>query len=178
MVFNFRYDEVSSGEDESVGQTFTWLIRFTEQSSFDKMQVGVSTALFEGKWGAGSWKKLKEDERDYQKTAYIEDSEMYSIPEDEPEEEQVEEEEEEEEETDEENDSEEDERPSFAPKGNKAKNSQLAVGYKEDLSFVVQGDMIGVFKQQREGGKKVSILFAFFLNKRENVLKYLLIFLI
>lgn len=49
-----------------------------------------------------------------------------------------------------------DERPSFAPKGNKAKNSQLAVGYKEDLSFVVQGDMIGVFKQQREGGKKVS----------------------
>jgi hypothetical protein len=39
----------------------------------------------------------------------------------------------------------------------RAKNSALAVGYKEDLSFVVQGDMIGVFKQQREGGKKVRL---------------------
>lgn len=37
----------------------------------------------------------------------------------------------------------------------RAKNSALAVGYKDDLSFVVQGDMIGVFKQQRDGGKKV-----------------------
>lgn len=103
MVFNFRYDETDSGDD-SAGQTFTWLIRFTEQVSFDKMQEGVSTALFEGKWGAGSWKKLKEDERDYQKTAYIEDAEMYNIPEDVPEEDVVEEEEEEDE-TDEENDS-------------------------------------------------------------------------
>jgi hypothetical protein len=50
-------------------------------------------------------------------------------------------------------------RPSkYTPIGAKkrSKNSALAVGYKEDLSFVVQGDMIGVFKQQREGGKKVS----------------------
>lgn len=50
----------------------------------------------------------------------------------------------------------EDERPKFNAKGKKTKNSQLAVGYKDDLSFVVQGDMIGVFKQQRDGGKKVS----------------------
>ena len=42
----------------------------------------------------------------------------------------------------------------------RAKNSALAVGYKEDLSFVVQGDMIGVFKQQREGGKKVGPRFS------------------
>ncbi|GAA6001784.1 Vid27p [Rhodotorula paludigena] len=40
----------------------------------------------------------------------------------------------------------------------RAKNSQLAVGYKDDLSFVVQGDMIGVFKQQREGGKKLKFV--------------------
>lgn len=40
---------------------------------------------------------MQEDERDYQKTAYIEDAEMYGIPEEAPEEEdQVEEEEEEE----------------------------------------------------------------------------------
>ena len=62
MVFNFRYDApVAAGatEEAETGQTFTWLIRFLEQGSFDRMQEGVSTALFERKWGAGSWKKLK-----------------------------------------------------------------------------------------------------------------------
>lgn len=62
MVFNFRYDApvaAGSTEEAETGQTFTWLIRFLEQGSFDKMQEGISTALFEGKWGAGSWKKLK-----------------------------------------------------------------------------------------------------------------------
>lgn len=48
-------------------------------------------------------------------------------------------------------------RPAIGAK-KRPKNSALAVGYKEDLSFVVQGDMIGVFKQQREGGKKVRLV--------------------
>lgn len=50
--------------------------------------------------------------------------------------------------------------PKRVPIGAKkrAKNSALAVGYKDDLSFVVQGDMIGVFRQQRDGGKKVSLV--------------------
>lgn len=56
MVFNFKYDTSSA---EAGGQTYTWLVRFTEQVNFDKMQEGISTALFEGKWGKGSWKKLK-----------------------------------------------------------------------------------------------------------------------
>lgn len=55
MVFNFRSDE----SPDAPSMTYTWLIRFTEQVNFDKMQEAVSTALFEGKWGAGSWKKLK-----------------------------------------------------------------------------------------------------------------------
>lgn len=57
MVFNFKYD--TSDSVEGGGQTYTWLVRFTEQVNFDKMQEGISTALFEGKWGKGSWKKLK-----------------------------------------------------------------------------------------------------------------------
>lgn len=40
------------------------------------------------------------------------------------------------------------------PKG--PQNSQLAVGYKGDLSFVVRGDMIGIFQSQGTGAKKLK----------------------
>jgi len=154
MVFNFSL--------EAGGEVYTWLIRFKDEDTFNRMQEGISTALFEDKWGKGAWKKLKEDERDYQKTAYIEDAEMYGIEEegqDERDEAQPEVDDEEEDDEDEgEEQSDEDERESFHGAGKKNKNSLLAVGYKEDLSFVVQGDMIGVFKQQREGGKKLKFV--------------------
>lgn len=155
MVFNFSLDEG--------GEVYTWLIRFKEENSFNQIQEGISTALFEDKWGKGAWNKLKSDERDYQKTAYIEDAEMYGIEEEgqdeqeEEEQDQGQEDDEEEEDSGEEQ-SDEDERESFHGAGKKSKNSLLAVGYKEDLSFVVQGDMIGVFKQQREGGKKLKFV--------------------
>ncbi len=153
MVFNFSLEEG--------GEVYTWLIRFKDEDLFNKMQEGISTALFEDKWGKGAWKKLKEDERDYQKTAYIEDAEMYGIEEEnaeEQDEEPAQEEEDDEDEDSGEEQSDEDERESFHGAGKKNKNSLLAVGYKEDLSFVVQGDMIGVFKQQREGGKKLKFV--------------------
>ncbi|GAA6018871.1 hypothetical protein JCM11491_001707 [Sporobolomyces phaffii] len=177
MVFNFSSD----GEDGTAIETFTWLLRLPDEGQFSKLQAEVSAALFEDKWGQGSWNKLKEDEREYSRKAYLEeDAEMWDDNEDEDEEEEarapVEEEESEEEDSedeepvaqrdsDEESDSEDDraapKRPSkYTPIGAKkrAKNSALAVGYKEDLSFVVQGDMIGVFKQQREGGKKLKFV--------------------
>ncbi|KAK4698617.1 hypothetical protein P7C70_g7656, partial [Phenoliferia sp. Uapishka_3] len=162
VVFNFRPD-VEEGEDE-FAMTFTWLVKFEDEESFGAVQQGVSEATYELKWGMGSWKKLKEDDKEYQRTAYIEDSEMYGMNEKAPDEvgdEIYEEEEEDEESGDEENDP-EDERE-FAPKAYKSKNTQLAVGYKDGFSFVVQGDMIGVFKQQQDGGRKVSLycLFCF-----------------
>jgi hypothetical protein len=40
----------------------------------------------------------------------------------------------------------------------KGKNSQLAVGYKDDLSFVVRGDMIGVFRSQPGGQRKLKFV--------------------
>lgn len=78
MVFNFSQGAVSEDEHAPV---YTWLMRFAAESTFDKMQHAVATALFEGKWGAGAWNKLKEDERDYQRSAYVEDTEMYGIDE-------------------------------------------------------------------------------------------------
>ncbi|GAA5909052.1 hypothetical protein JCM5296_000602 [Sporobolomyces johnsonii] len=171
MVFNF-----SSDAADGASETFTWLLKLPNPEAFAALQAAVSAALFEDKWGAGSWNKLKEDEREYSRKAYLEeDAEMWDEeaegeePQEEEEEEEEEEGSEEEEEAVSQGDSDEEDsdddrpptRPSkFTPIGakKKAKNSALAVGYKDDLSFVVQGDMIGVFKQQREGGKKLKFV--------------------
>lgn len=61
---------------------------------------------------------------------------------------------EEESESEEEDDSEDEARPPPS----KFKNSALAIGYKSDLSFVVRGDMIGVFRNQAGGGKKLKFM--------------------
>jgi hypothetical protein len=34
----------------------------------------------------------------------------------------------------------------------------LAIGYRDDLSFVVRGDMIGVFKAGNKGSKKLQFM--------------------
>lgn len=78
MVFNFRPE---SNPDDAVTatappQVYTWLIRFPTRAAFDAMQHAVTSALFEGKWGAGAWNKLKDDEREYANKAWIEDAEM------------------------------------------------------------------------------------------------------
>ncbi|GAA5863919.1 hypothetical protein JCM8547_005280 [Rhodosporidiobolus lusitaniae] len=199
MVFNYTVevspDEGGAEEDVEEGdnptqRTFTWLLRLSEEKTFAQLQAAVSQALFEDKWGAGSWSKLKEEEREYSRKAWLEeDEEMWDAEGEKGEEEEEEEESEEEEEQEQEEsgDSESDDsddqrttstsrraftstsstsmsksatksaKPKIGEKA-RAKNSALAVGYKDDLSFVVQGDMIGVFKQQREGGKKLKFV--------------------
>ncbi|GAA5835390.1 hypothetical protein JCM11251_005221 [Rhodosporidiobolus azoricus] len=185
MVFNYTVTP-EEGDDSGAGsQTFTWLLRLSDEAAFSALQASVSAALFEDKHGAGTWNKLKEEERKYAREAWLEeDEEMWDgeqeqgVEEEEEEEDSEEEEEEErsglrgrEEESGSEEDDSDDDRPStsraaFSAKkrplkiGEKkrAQNSALAVGYKDDLSFVVQGDMIGVFKQQREGGKKLKFV--------------------
>ncbi|GAA6039632.1 hypothetical protein JCM8097_002227 [Rhodosporidiobolus ruineniae] len=181
MVFNYSAD-VPHPDGGETQQTFTWLLRLASEELFSELQAAVSAALFEDKWGSGSWGKLKEEERSYARKAWLEeDAEMWDGEgqQEEDEEEGSEEEEESEEEPpapesdSEEDDSDDDRAPTssraaFSSKpaakqlkiGEKrrAKNSALAVGYKDDLSFVVQGDMIGVFKQQREGGKKLKFV--------------------
>ncbi|BGP22446.1 vacuolar import and degradation protein [Rhodotorula toruloides] len=182
MVFNYTAPPADSDSDsQSQPVTYTWLLRLSTDEAFSALQASVSAALFEDKWGAGSWGKLKEDDREYARKAWLEeDAEMWDAEEDEGDvgegQDEEEEEESEEEEPEPVVESDEDEydsddapsasraftskRPSRPPIGTKKrpKNSALAVGYKEDLSFVVQGDMIGVFKQQREGGKKLKFV--------------------
>ncbi|BGO98180.1 Vacuolar import and degradation protein 27 [Rhodotorula toruloides] len=180
MVFNYTAPP-SSDDSQSQPITYTWLLRLSTDEAFAALQASVSAALFEDKWGAGSWGKLKEDDREYARKAWLEeDAEMWDAEKEDAEEAEAQEEESEEEEEpepvpesdDEEYDSDDavrapsasraftSKRPSRPAIGTKKrpKNSALAVGYKEDLSFVVQGDMIGVFKQQREGGKKLKFV--------------------
>ena len=42
--------------------------------------------------------------------------------------------------------------------GKRVKNSQLAVGHRDNLSFVVRGDMIGVFQAQAGAGRKLKFM--------------------
>lgn len=177
MVFNYTAPAV---DEHSSPETYTWLLRLADDEAFAALQAAVSAALFEDKWGAGSWNKMKDDDREYARKAWLEeDTEMWDAEEaEQPEEEEEEDDEEEQEdeptpESDDEagTDDDDDAAPSAAhafsskqpkrvPIGAKkrAKNSALAVGYKDDLSFVVQGDMIGVFRQQRDGGKKLKFM--------------------
>lgn len=119
----------------------TWCLRF-EQSVFALWKDNFTIYMWEGK-NRMSYAKAKADEQRYIQDAY----EDKDIEMGEPEEEDEEEEEEEEtpseaSEVDDEDDEQSSDTEAFS-KG--AKNEQLAVGYKNDLSFVGRGGMIGVF---------------------------------
>lgn len=77
---------------------YTWLIRFKDHETFDAMQHAVTSALFESKHGRGAWGKLKDDEREYARSAFVEDAEMEDQLAEELEEEEDDEEDEEEDE--------------------------------------------------------------------------------
>lgn len=119
----------------------TWCLRF-EQSVFGPWKDNFTIYMWEGK-NRMSYAKAKADEQRYIQDAYDDRDIEMGEPEDE-----VEEEEEEEEtpseasEVPEDDDDDSSETKAFR-KG--AKNEQLAVGYKNDLSFVGRGGMIGVF---------------------------------
>ncbi len=115
----------------------TWCLRFAPDV-FGDWKDNCTIYMWERK-NQSRYAKARADEQRYIQEAY-EDVEM-GEPEDEREEEAEEEDEEgpSSEAEDQESDSESE---NFA-KG--SKNEQLAVGYKNDLSFVTRGDMIGVF---------------------------------
>jgi hypothetical protein len=136
-MFTFRETEGLPG--------MTWCLRFGVEH-FHDWKDKFTIHLWEGK-NQMSYGKAKADEQKYIQAAYDEDVEMKDVEE---EEEVVEEEEEQpsESEAEEEEESEEESDSEAFAKG--AKNEQLAVGYKNDLSFVGRGDMIGVFAHRND----------------------------
>ncbi|KAL2110334.1 hypothetical protein VUR80DRAFT_1339 [Thermomyces stellatus] len=146
-VFNFEFLSFIFNQFTPDGQAFSWLLRFKDQPTLERFQEAVLRCLWE-QLNEMKWEKVKEKEREYVAEAFA-DLAMEDQPE-EGDEEEDEEEEEEEEEADkprsEHYDSDEDQDDVETGPSDGNMNSQLAVGYKHDRSFVVRGSKIGVFK--------------------------------
>ncbi|KAI9758553.1 MAG: hypothetical protein M4579_003045 [Chaenotheca gracillima] len=145
-VFNFEYLSFIFNHYAEDGSAYSWLLRFKDQDTEERFQEGLMQALWE-QLNQTKWKKAKDDDREYVLEAF-QDMTMEDVPE--------------------ENEDEEDEGPEVEDEddGQKSEhydsdesaedvvtrdqdgnvNSQLAVGYKHDRSFVVRGSKIGVFK--------------------------------
>jgi hypothetical protein len=166
---------IVSFSNEKTDQSFTWLMKFNDHDTYVKMNQAFTQGIFEANNGAGTWLKLKPDEQKYATRTYTDDVEMEGAEPWNPEEDEEYDEEDreraeaaaagdrfgeeelysEEEETEESSEDEDEEEQSI-PGRKKAKNSLLTVGYK-GMSFVVRGDMIGVFENQKGSGKKLKV---------------------
>ncbi|KGO52886.1 Vacuolar import/degradation, Vid27-like protein [Penicillium expansum] len=161
-VFNFEYLSFIFNHYGEDGSAYSWLLRFKDQASEERFQEGLMQALWE-QLNELKWTKVKENDRDYVLDAF-QDLTMEDA--DDKIEEQVEEEEEEaEEEYDgdqddaqrsEHYDSDEEEEDLVTRDADGNVNSQLAVGYKHDRSFVVRGSKIGVFKHTAHNNLEFS----------------------
>lgn len=128
------------------GSAFSWLLRFKDLETYDKLMEGFMRALWEH-LNEARWLKVKDQDREYAMEAYQEDVEMKDAPPIEEEEEEPEEEEEQDDSTRSEYyDEDEDQDDVEKQPRDKEVNSQLAVGFKNDRTFVVRGNKIGVFK--------------------------------
>ena len=135
FIWNY-YDD-----DESA---YSWLLKFDDNSMTEKFQEGVMRALWE-RLNQLKWSKQKDDDKDYLMSIQ-EDTEMIDDDDDaltaEPDDEDLPEAYHN---AVEDNDEDEDADEVLQMDG-AGENSQLAVGYKHDRSFVVRGNKIGVFR--------------------------------
>ena len=154
-VFNFEYLSFIFNHYSEDGNAYSWLLRFKEKESLEEFQQGLMQALWEHS-NQTKWLKAKDTERDYVLDAFndlvLEDKdderEAEAREEDEHEEEEYYDQEEDENDgqRSEHYDSDESEDDVITRDEDGNVNSQLAVGYKHDRSFVVRGSKIGVFK--------------------------------
>lgn len=143
-VFNFDYLSFIFNAYTPAGDAFSWLLRFKDQEIETRFQEGLMQALWE-QLNELKWNKSKEEERDYVLEAF-QDLAMDDAPEEEEEEEEEEPEIDDDGQRSEHYDSDEEDDDVVTGDDDGNVNSQLAVGYKHDRSFVVRGSKIGVFK--------------------------------
>lgn len=153
-VFDFEHLSFIFNHWSEDGTGRSWLIRFKDQPTLEKFQEAVMQAIWE-RLNETKWKKIQEKEREYVLDAFN-DLAMEDAPPVDEEEEETEEDYEDAEydrgryEDDEDEDEERQERADGDV------NSQLAVGYKYDRSFVVRGSKIGVFTHTPDNHLKFS----------------------
>lgn len=146
-VFNFEYLSFIFNHYAQDGSAYSWLLRFKDQPTEERFQEGIMQALWE-QLNEMKWNKVKEQDRGYVLDAF-QDLTMDDAPQNEEQEdaeEEAEEEDEEDSQRSEHYDSDEEEDDVVTRDDDGNVNSQLAVGYKHDRSFVVRGSKIGVFK--------------------------------
>ena len=141
-VFNFEYLSFIFNAYTENGSAYSWLLRFKNQERLSRFQDGLMTALWQNSHQE-KWENTKEAEKEYVLEAFQELT-MEDAPDEEQEEEEVEDVSDGQLSEEYDSDEEEDDVKTKDDDGNV--NSQLAVGYKHDRSFVVRGSKIGVFK--------------------------------
>ncbi|BFZ59256.1 Vacuolar import and degradation protein 27 [Saitoella coloradoensis] len=159
-VFNYEHTSFIWNYYDDESHAYSWLLRFKDIETEEKFQEGVMRALWE-RLNEVKWTKVKDDERDYVMEAFQEDTDMPDVPE--------EDEEEEEQYADAQQSADYDMDEDWDNEATKmdaaGENSQLAVGYKHDRSFVVRGNKIGVFKHTNDN----RLEFATTINKVQNL---------
>ena len=143
-VFNFEYLSFIFNHYTDDGSAYSWLLRFKDQETEERFQEGLMQALWE-QLNEMKWKKTTDDDRQYVLDAF-QDLTMEDAPKEGEEEEEEVEEVEDDGQRSEHYDSDESEDDIGVRDDDGNINSQLAVGYKHDRSFVVRGSKIGVFK--------------------------------
>ncbi|KAK4981434.1 beta-adaptin [Elasticomyces elasticus] len=146
-VFNFEYLSFIFNHQVLDGSMYSWLLRFKDAKIEERFQEGLMQALWEH-LNETKWTKIKDSDRDYVLDAFND------LTMDDAREEEAAAEDEEEDEEDDDNDgrksehydSDESEDDVVTRDEDGNVNSQLAVGFKHDRSFVVRGSKIGVFK--------------------------------
>lgn len=141
-VFNFEYLSFIFNHYTEDGSAYSWLLRFKDQETEERFQEGLMQALWE-QLNETRWKKTDKDEQQYILDAF-QDLTMEDAPEGDQEEEDDEVEDDAQRSEHYDSDESEDDVVVRDQDGNV--NSQLAVGYKHDRSFVIRGSKIGVFK--------------------------------
>ncbi|KAI8359368.1 VID27 cytoplasmic protein-domain-containing protein [Mortierella sp. GBAus27b] len=132
-------------------KVYSWLIRFPTAAVFSEFQAVYGQCMYET-LNQQSWAKIPSEDQEYVISSYQDfDEAEYEDNEDEASEVYSDEDQEDDEEPSNDDDGGEEEEQNDFKQDAAAKNSLLAVGYK-DRSFVVRGDKIGVFKHtDREG---------------------------
>eukprot|EP00158_Paraphelidium_tribonemae_P005597 Partr_v1_DN27422_c0_g1_i2_m71816 putative vacuolar import and degradation protein len=131
FIWNY-YDDKSS-------LTYSWSIKFDDVVMFKEFRQLFGRCMYEA-LNLEAFKKVKDDDQNYLVSAYADDVEMSDVNEGSSDEEEY--------------FSDEDRAAnslaSMPEQSNEGKNSLLAVGYKNQRSFVVRGNRIGVFSHDHD----------------------------
>jgi hypothetical protein len=145
-IFDFSFLSFVFNHIDTDGAAKSKLLRFQSQPALEKFQQGIMQAIWE-KQNEQKWEGVKETDQEYILDSFkdlnMEDADEAELRRLQEEEAAAEEEEEAEDASQSDEYDSEDEQPET--KGDGEFNSQLAVGYKHDRSFVVRGNKIGVF---------------------------------